>query len=99
MQELNAQQNRSHMLSEERFHNKEWDMSNTVHSYETQHSSQHDLLELDLKTRVSQRPDCCENVSKVDLSSSANTKMLRMKLKNKCKNGRQKTHRNDCERL
>ena len=29
-----------------------------LHPYETQHSSQLDLLELDLKTRVSQRTDC-----------------------------------------
>ena len=35
-----------------------------LHSYETQHSSQLDLLELDLKIRVSQRTDCGENMQK-----------------------------------
>ena len=42
---------------------KDW-VRQILHSYETQHSSQLDLLELDLKIRVSHRPDCGENVSK-----------------------------------
>ena len=35
-----------------------------LHSYETQHSSQLDLLEMDRETRVSQRTDCGKNMLK-----------------------------------
>ena len=52
------------MDAEERFHNKRMGICQILHSYETQHSYQLDLLELDRETRVSQRTDCGENMPK-----------------------------------
>ena len=40
-----------------KFHNKKNGVCQILHSHETQHSSQLDLLDLDLKIRVSQRPE------------------------------------------
>ena len=51
------------MDAEERFQQKNG-ICQILRSYETQHSSQLDLLELDLKTRVSQRTDCDKNMPK-----------------------------------
>ena len=68
-----------------------------LQSHETWHSSQFDFLELDVKVCVSQRPDCGKKRVKVDPSSVSSTKTLNLRLKNKLKNGNQKTHRNDCE--
>ena len=49
------------MDAEEKFHTKRFGYVKYLHSYATQHS-QLDLLELDCKTRVSQRADCGKNM-------------------------------------
>ena len=51
------------MDAEETFHQKNG-ICQILHSYETQHSSQLDLLELDRKAHVSQRTDCGKNMPK-----------------------------------
>ena len=52
------------MDAEERFYNKKDGICQILHPYETQHSSQPDLPELDRETRVSKRTDCGKNMPK-----------------------------------
>ena len=65
---------------------------------ETQHSSRFDLHELDIEARVSQGPDCGENMPKVKPQVH---QIPRHRNRSRRPNGKmgikKKTHRNDCE--
>ena len=65
--------------------------------HETQCPTRINNHELDNEIRINQWSDCCEDSTKWKPQNALNTEMLKPKSKNKCKNGRQKPHRNDCE--
>ena len=88
--------NERSMDAEERFHNKR--MVYVKYCIHMRHNIPLSSISLNWTSKyVSVKGQIVVKRVKVDLSSTSNTKMLKTKLKNKCRNGKQKAHRNDCE--
>ena len=80
-----------------KFPSEQNEVRQTLHSRETLQSSRFDNYELDTEARISQRPDCGENMPKGKPQEHQIPRHGNISRRSNGKMAIKKTHRNDCE--